>query len=113
MSGQRIYCIWLWLMLAAATVSAQTSRASSAASYLERGNSWMAKGEFERAIAVDSRSALAYYNRAIAREHKGDLAGAVSDYDRAIDLNPRCADAYLNRGIIRYRQGARAEGISD
>src|SRR5262249_56347614 len=41
----------LWLVTAAANVLAQNSRASSAASYLERGNSWMAKGEIERAIA--------------------------------------------------------------
>lgn len=41
----------LWLVTAPANVRAQNSRASSTASYLERGASWMAKGEIERAIA--------------------------------------------------------------
>src|SRR5215475_13756898 len=110
----------LWLATAAANVLAQNSRASSAASYLERGASWLAKGEIERAIAdydlaiaFDARSALAYYNRAVARQRKGDLDGAVGDYDRAIELNPRYEDTYLNRGVIRDGQGERAAGIND
>src|SRR5215468_5590598 len=89
-----IFILWL---VTAAPVQAQNSRAYSAASYLERGNAWMAKGEIERAIAdydlaiaFDSRSALAYYNRAIARGLNGDLDGAIRDYDRTIELNPRC-----------------------
>jgi Tfp pilus assembly protein PilF len=67
----------LRLVTAAANVQAQNSRASSAASYLERGASWMANGEIERAIAdydlaiaFDSRSALVYYNRALARPRR-------------------------------------------
>jgi tetratricopeptide (TPR) repeat protein len=120
MSGQRIYYIWLWLMLAAVSVSGQPSRASSAASYLERGAAWMAKGEIERAIAdydlaitFDPRSAPAYYNRAVARENKGDLAWAVSDYDQAIRLNPRYADAYINRVIVRCKPGEFDAAIND
>src|SRR5262245_30666027 len=104
MSGRRIYCIWLGLMLVALTVTAQPSRASSATSYLERGNAWMAKGEIERAIvdydfaiAFDSRSAPAYYSRAIAREYKGDLAGAVSDYDQAIKRDSRNVVGWIYR----------------
>jgi len=38
-------------MTAPANVKAKNSRASSATSYLERGGSWMAKGEIEHAIA--------------------------------------------------------------
>ncbi|MCI0390588.1 MAG: hypothetical protein MOB07_17725 [Acidobacteria bacterium] len=38
---------------------AQSSRASSAASYLDRGNGWLKKGEFERAI-VDYSFAIAF-----------------------------------------------------
>src|SRR5215468_11850684 len=99
-------CPWLWLAALALTATAQNSRASSAASYLERGNQWLEKGEWDRAIAdydlaiaFESR-ATAYHNRGIARQQKGDSAAALSDYTRAIELNPRYADAYLNRGII-------------
>src|SRR5262245_30240215 len=101
----------LWLIATAAYGQAQTSRASSAASYLERGNSWMAKGEIERAIAdydlaiaFDANS-VAYYNRGLARQRKGDLAAAISYYNRAIELNPRHAEAYSSRGSIHYAQG--------
>src|SRR5262245_9581677 len=83
-----------WLAPATAA-QAQTSRASSAAAYLERGNEWMKKGDLERAIAdydlaiaFDARSAVAYYNRGLARQRKDDLAGTLSDFDRAIQLNP-------------------------
>src|SRR5215468_3808355 len=97
-----IFILWL---VTAAPVQAQNSRAYSAASYLERGNAWMAKGEIERAIAD--------YDLAIARERKGDLAGAVSDYDQAIGLNTRYADAYINRGIVRCRLGEIDAAIND
>jgi len=41
------------LILLATTVHAQTSRATTAASYLDRGNAWAAKGEWVRALADD------------------------------------------------------------
>ena len=34
-----------------ATAQTQSSRAATASSYLERGNQWVARGEWERAIA--------------------------------------------------------------
>src|SRR5262245_40251697 len=93
------------LALVVADVEAQPSRAATSASYVERGNEWMKKGEIERAIAdydlaivTDAQSAAAHYNRGVARRQKGDLSGAVSDWNRTMELNPRCADAYLNRG---------------
>ena len=49
----------IWFVTAAAIAQPQTSRASSAASYLERGNEWLKKGEWERAI-TDYEPAIAY-----------------------------------------------------
>src|SRR5262249_15562533 len=66
----------LWFILAAVNTQAQTSRASSADSYLERGNQWLAKGEWDRAIAdyglaidFEARSTI-YGNRGIAKQQK-------------------------------------------
>src|SRR5262249_15520061 len=77
----------LWLQIVAAIAQAQTSRAASAVSYIERGASWMEKGEIDRAIAdydiaiaFDAQSSVARYNRGVARQRKGDLAGALEDF---------------------------------
>src|SRR5205085_545330 len=83
---------------------AQTSRASSAASYLDRGNNWYTKGELDKAIAdydlaitFAPHSDGVYFQRGLARLAKGDLDIALSDFNRAIELNPRLAEAYVNR----------------
>ena len=39
-----------------------------------------------------------YFNRAITREGKNDLDGAITDYTKAIALNPNYANHYINRG---------------
>src|SRR5262245_26496551 len=115
----RSFMFLLWLVMGA-NVQAQSSRASSSVSYLERGNEWMAKGEWDRAIAdydlaiaFNSRSATAYYNRGLAQRRKGDLAGALGDFDRAIELNPRDARAYLVRGLVNHTLGQFNAAISD
>ena len=84
-----------WL-LSPTTAEAQTSRTSTANSYLDRGNSWFLKGELERAIAdfdlaigTDPHLAAGYYNRAIARFRLEDFDGSLTDFNRAIQLNPR------------------------
>jgi tetratricopeptide (TPR) repeat protein/class 3 adenylate cyclase len=45
--------------------------------------------------------AIAYNNRGLAREDKGDLEGAIADYSKAIDMDPKYAAAYNNRGLAR------------
>jgi len=84
------------MTLLAAAAQAQTSRAATASSYLERGNVWVRKGAFDRAIddfglaiAFDPGLAGAWYNRAAARYLKGDLDGALADFNRALQINPR------------------------
>src|SRR5215510_9331661 len=102
----RYTCVLFCLLCLAPLARAQSSRTASAASYLERGNERLARGEWDRAIAdydlaiaFDARGVVAFYNRGLARHRKGDLLGALSDYDHAIELNPRYTDAYLNRGV--------------
>jgi tetratricopeptide (TPR) repeat protein len=78
--------VLLWLIMAAAIAQSQNSRASSAASYLERSNQWLAEGYWDRAIA---------------------------DYDQALRLKPSWADGYGNRGLARLMQGELAEAEAD
>ncbi|MBI4617708.1 MAG: tetratricopeptide repeat protein, partial [Planctomycetes bacterium] len=58
-------------------------------------------------------TAAAYNNRGLAREHQGDLAGAVADYTRAIELDPNYSRAYGNRGVARRAQGDVAGAVAD
>src|SRR5215510_9047323 len=69
--------------------------------YRNRGNAWRSKGDNERAIAdydqairLDPKNAVAYYNRGNAWWGKGDLDRAIADYDQAIGLDPKDTAAY-------------------
>ncbi|MEZ5984878.1 MAG: tetratricopeptide repeat protein [Hyphomonas sp.] len=43
----------------------------------------------DKAIELNSQELYAaYYNRAIARENTGDLAGAYADFQKCVELNP-------------------------
>jgi tetratricopeptide (TPR) repeat protein len=113
-------CFCMAVATSAVPAHAQGAREATAGSYLDRGQSWVRRGELERAIA-DFNLALefypgfagAYQNRALVRLRKGDLEGALADLDRALNLDPRLVEAYLGRSEIRYRQGALEGAISD
>jgi tetratricopeptide (TPR) repeat protein len=60
-----------------------------------------ALADFNRAIELDPKNALAYYNRAYSKKLKKDAAGAIADYTRAIELNPKFTEAYFDRGNLK------------
>jgi hypothetical protein len=64
-------------------------------SYDSRGMAWLAKHEYERAIADFTQAAksehenyIAYVHRAEANEQKGDRDSAIADFRRALALAP-------------------------
>ena len=66
-----------------------------AKSYDSRGMAWLAKHEYERAIADFTQATkfehgnyLIYIHRAEANEQKGDRDSAIADYRRALALAP-------------------------
>lgn len=58
-------------------------------------------------------AAAAYYQRAVLKESRRDLAGAVADLSQAVRLVPGFADAYVRRGNTYYVLGDRAHAIDD
>jgi tetratricopeptide (TPR) repeat protein len=76
--------------------------------YYESGNSKFdndAKGalvDYNKAIALDPKLAVAYRNRGdLKRDKFDDIQGALADYNQAIALNPKFAGAYNNRGNLK------------
>ncbi len=59
----------------------------------------------DRAIAIDSRNAVAHYNRGVVLVALGRSVEAVASYDRAIAANPDYIEALLNRGNLLEQLG--------
>lgn len=68
---------------------------------------------YTEAIRLKADYTDAYSSRGIARESKGDLAGAIQDHTEAIRLQPGSADAYNNRGATRKDYGELDGAIQD
>lgn len=66
------------------------------AAYLNRGAAYIHQRDFQSALAPLNRAIelesddlfAAYYNRAIARENTGDVAGAFEDFNTSLELKP-------------------------
>jgi tetratricopeptide (TPR) repeat protein len=91
-----------------------------AAAYINRGNAWWTRKEYDLALSDYSEairlapgSTAAYNNRGLARAAKGEYDLALADYDQAIRLDPRQADAYRNRGAARAARGEYDRALAD
>ncbi len=58
--------------------------------------------DYNQAIAIDPKLAIAYYRRGFLYYLAQDYQSAIVDYNKSIDLKPDFALAYSNRGYA-YR----------
>jgi tetratricopeptide (TPR) repeat protein len=69
--------------------------------------------DFTQAIRLDLNSSIAYRERGVLYDYKGDYDQAMADYNQAIRLNPNYALAYNNRGIAYKAKGEYDRAIAD
>lgn len=93
---------------------------SKLAIHLFRGAAYVIKGrldeaiaEYNKAVEMNPRFALAYRFRGFAYARKGQYDLAISDYNKAIEINPRLASAYARRGSAYLYKGQYDQAISD
>ena len=56
--------------------------------------------DYDEAIRLNPKNALAFNNRGIVRRVLKEYDKAIRDYDEAIRLDPKCAVAFINRGAL-------------
>lgn len=93
---------------------------NSPLSYIGRGTTYQAKGEFKKAIVdfdraaeLDPQKPGIFLSRASARSENGDVKGALLDFDHAIELSPASSDAYAGRAGLHYRLREWPEAMED
>jgi tetratricopeptide (TPR) repeat protein len=83
--------------------------------YINRGNAWQEKGDYNKAITDYNQpnNADPYYFRGTVWEKKGEYDKAIADHNRAILLDPKHANAYNNRGAVWQKKGEYDKAITD
>ena len=83
-----------------------------ALAYGRRGEAYVHKGDFARAIAdfdqairIDPRQARFLVSRGLAHREHGDLDSALADFSKAIEIDSRFADAFVNRCVAYEDKG--------
>ena len=73
----------------------------------------VAIASFTEAIRLDPNSAMAYRDRGLAYEGKGDHDKALADYTEALRINPQYDQAYYLRGAIYESKGEQDNAFAD
>jgi tetratricopeptide (TPR) repeat protein len=88
------------------------TRRTLAVAYNNRGNAYVMKGEYDRAvqdfdesIKADSNHSKAFNNRGVAYQKKGEYERAIADFDQSIKLEPNSAVTYAGRAETYQQKG--------
>ena len=107
-------------MLLICSVLLMLGCASPALEHLEQGDTYAdqeqwdeAIVQYDKAIELDPKLAVAYNNRGWAYNEIGQWNLAIIDLDKAIELNPELAWAYNNRGNTYFDKGKIDNAIAD
>jgi carboxyl-terminal processing protease len=100
--------------------SGKLSQQNLTISFNNRGNAYLAKSDYDRAIAdydqaikLDRRYTYAYHNRGLAYHFKKDYDRAIADYGEAVRLNQKYAEAFNDRGLAYQAKGNLDQAIAD
>ncbi|MBE9595184.1 MAG: tetratricopeptide repeat protein, partial [Proteobacteria bacterium] len=69
--------------------------------------------DYDKALELNPKYAMAYHNRGGAYANLKQYERAIEDYNKAIELNPNYAKAYGNRGIAYSEIGKYEESVRD
>ncbi|MBP6010918.1 MAG: tetratricopeptide repeat protein [Alphaproteobacteria bacterium] len=100
--------------------SRRLGREHRATAYYNRGNAYVGKNDFARAIddygqalALRNGYAEALFNRAVAYRISGNPLAAVADYTSALALTPNDADALAGRGMAYVSLAKHERALED
>jgi tetratricopeptide (TPR) repeat protein len=68
--------------------------------------------EYQQALALDPKYALAHYNLGLALEGKDRLDDAIAQYKKALDIDPKYATAHNNLGVALAIKGRLNDAIA-
>jgi tetratricopeptide (TPR) repeat protein len=66
-----------------------------------------------KAVRIDPKHAVTYYNRGLARHKSGDVDKAIADFSQAIRFDPKHVNAYFARGVAWQSKGDFDRAIAD
>lgn len=69
--------------------------------------------DFNKAIDLSPRTAVAWFDKGNVLYELGDMTSAIASYTRAIELQPNLGEAYYNRGYVYLKLGNQKAGIAD
>lgn len=81
--------------------------------FSKQGDSEAAVKDFDKALEINPRGAIAYYGRGRERQKRGDWQGAYDDFTKAIGPHPNTPFVYLERGVTLLLMGRDAEAEQD
>lgn len=78
-----------------------------------KGDYDLAVNDYNKAIELNPKDAVAYLNRGRAYHDKTNYDLAIADFDKVIEINPKETSAYLNRGDAFEKKGNAQQAIGD